>query len=260
MLKELNEDDIKFKDPDHYINLKKKWNKDLYGETWRKLFSGRPQIGACMWLCDKLKPTSFDDFYEKYIDSGKNDKFVNKIHRGRTTEELEDIAIRWRNVCNDFNTPLSEYYDAIVLHAIIETYMGRHFETKAIENLKENGYDVEHGDEYEDEYMNIDLKIYKDNKLLAFLQVKPLSFITSNKGHTKKDRIEVFKKHKFGHEKYPNIPYKYLLYDSKTQKWVYNAKEGRNLFNYEDLVDINGNSKTTEHMLRKNETDKLLKK
>ena len=259
MLSELNEEDVKFKDLSHYINLKGKWNKNLYGDTWRKFFSGRTHVGACMWLCEKLNPTSFEDFYLKYINSGTNDRNLGRIYRGRTVEELESIAIRWRDVCNDYETPLSEYYDAIVLHTIVETYVGKHYESKAISHLTEKGYDVMHGDDYEDEYMNIDLKVYKDGKLLTFLQVKPVSFIVSKRWHTKDDRKEVFEKHRCGKEKYPGIPYKYLLYDVKTDKWIYNKKEERNLFNYEDLVDVNGNSKISGYMLRKHETDGLSK-
>lgn len=260
MLKFLNEDDVKFKGVKHYVSLKKKWNKDdPYGLTWRNKFSSKPSVGAMVWLCEQMNPTSYEDFYEKYIESGNDTTVKNKKYRGRTYDEIEDVAIRWRDECKDYETPLSEYYDAIILHTVIETYMGKYFEDKAIKCLEENGFTVEHGTDEEDSLMNIDLKVYKEGKLLYLLQVKPISFIIGPKLHTKLDRLNVFEKHEVGHSKYPGIPYVYLIYDGDTNMWLYNREKERCIFSYDELVKRNGWSVRSAKAMKEDETDELFK-
>ena len=260
MLKILKEDDVKFKGVEYYVSLKTKWNKDFYGLLWRDRYSSKLSVGACVWLCENMNPSSYEDFYRKYIESGDIDKDRGPKYRGRTCEEIEEIAIRWRTECGDYETPLSEYYDAIVLHTVVETYMGKDFEDKAISCLEENGYAVEHGDDTEDSLMNIDMKVYKDGKLVFLMQVKPISFIVSDKLHTKRDRINAFEKHEAGHEKYPGIPYKYLIYDPSTNKWIYNKEKERCLFSYDELVHRNGKSVRSAYAMKKYETDTLFRK
>ena len=255
----LTEDDIKWKGVDYYISLKKKWNDDKYGIPWKK-YASKPSVGSMVSLCDKWNPSSYEDFYYIYTGWGAKLNVYNKIDRGRTVDELEEIAIRWRNDANDFETPLSEYFDAIILHTVVETYVGKDFENKAIDMLNDNGFTTKHGTQDEDSDMNIDFKIYKDGELKSLVQVKPISFIISNRKHTREDRINVFEKHKKGWKKYPGIPYIYLIYDASTLKWVYNEKENRCAFAYEDLVNLDGSPIISAYQLRKCETDNLFNK
>lgn len=257
-MKFLTAEDVKWKGEKYYSSLKSKWNKDQYGIPWQIHYAGKPSVGAMVHLCNEWKPESYEHFFNLYI----NDKTqtTDPTLRGRSLDELEDIAIRWQKDSGDYETPLSEYFDAIILHTIIETYVGVDFEKKAISCLEENGYRVEHGDNNEDSEMNIDFKVFKDGKLKALIQVKPLSFIMSNRGHTKSDRLNVFEKHKKGHKKYPGVPYCYLIYDASTIQWLYNNDKGRCIFDYEELVDRFGNPKKSIRELKKYETDELFKK
>lgn len=255
-MKILTENDVKWKGPEHYNSLKGKWNDDKYGKPWKR-YAGKPSVGAMVDLCETWKPSSYEDFYNMYISRYEGN---DRLHRGRSLDELENIAINWQKDCGDFETPLSEYFDAIILHTVVETYAGTEFEKKAVRCLEEHGFEAVHGTDEEDSSMNIDYKIYKDGKLKYFLQVKPISFIVSPRSHTFEDRVNAFEKHEIGNEKYPGVPYYYLIYDASKDKWIYNPNENRCLFKYEELVRKNGLPLRSAHIMKKYETDSLFKK
>lgn len=255
----LNREDIRWKGLDYYVSLKKKWNKDLYGIHWQRKYQHKPSIGAMVHLCNEWEPESYEHFYELYLRDGIKTfgEDIDPKYRGRTPNEIEDIAIRWRDDTGDFDTPLSEYFDAIILHTIVETYVGIDFEKRAIECLENNGYQIVHGTDEEDSAMNIDFKVYKDGKLMFFIQVKPISFIVSDRIHTFKDRMNVFEKHVKGNERYPGVPYFYLIYDPYTNMWVYNEQQQRSLFRYDELVKRDGSPVRSKYMMKKYETEHL---
>ena len=256
-MKFLTEEDVKWKGIGHYISLKKKWNKDEpYGKHWQGKYSGKPSVGAMVWLCEEWKPNSYEEFFNMYITRHEGD---DKIHRGRSLEELEQIAINWQKDSEDFNTPLSEYFDAIILHTIVETYIGVDFENKAMKAMNDTKkYILERGTDEEDSAMNIDWKVFNlEHKLQCFIQVKPISFIISDRIHTFKDRVNAFEKHDKGNEKYPGVPYYYLIYDGYSNKWIYNPNSNRCIFKYEELVRKNGNPVRSAYEMKKYETDEL---
>ena len=123
-MKILTEEDVKWKGTEYYNSLKSKWNDDKYGLYWQKKYQCRPSVGAMVYLCETWKPESYEDFFNMYISRYEGS---DKIHRGRSLEELEEIAINWQNDVGDFETPLSEYFDAIILHTVVETYVGTDF-------------------------------------------------------------------------------------------------------------------------------------
>lgn len=255
-MKFLTEEEIKWKGVDYYVSLKKKWNKDEYGKYWQRIYSGKPSVGAMVYLCDKWKPESYEDFFNMYITNYSGN---DKIHRGRSLEELENIAVNWQKDTGDYNTPLSEYFDAIILHTIVETYVGNDFEKKAIQAMLDTKkFIIEKSSDEEDSAMSIDFKVFNlKHKLLYFIQVKPISFITSDNLHTFKDRVNAFEKHKKGNEIYPGIPYYYLVYDAKTNKWVVNPNKNRCLFEYDELVKSNGEPQRSKYIMRKYESETL---
>lgn len=265
-MKFLNEEETKFKEISAYLSLKGPINREPYSILWRNKYSGRPSVGSCMWLCKELRPTSYQDFFNKYVESGNKDAWKDErgkksYKRGRTLEELEEIAINWRNDCgNPPEMGLNTFFDAVVLHVIIETFMGKEKEFEARRMLEECGFVTEDATDNEDTEMNIDFKVYKDGELKYLMQVKPVSFITSNNNDTRDDRMEAFRKHECGHKKYPNIPYYYLVYDASNGLWIINKEKGRCLFEYGELVNPFGRPVKTKNELIKNETDKLFKK
>ena len=255
-MKFLTEEETKWKGIEYYNSLKKDWNDDKYGKYWQRKYSGKPSVGAMVWLCDKWKPNSYEDFFNMYITKYNGN---DRIYRGRSLEELEEIAINWQKDCVDYGKPLSEYFDAIILHTVVETFVGVDFEKKAVQALEStNRYIAERGTDEEDSAMNIDYKVFNlDHKLLYFIQVKPISFIVSDKSHTFKDRVNAFEKHKKGNEMYPGVPYYYLIYDAYTNKWVVNPNKNRCLFEYHELVKSNGEPLRSAYVMRKYETDEL---
>jgi hypothetical protein len=253
-VKFLTEDDVKWKGLQYYNSLKSKWNNDKYGESWQKKYAGKPSVGAMVYLCETWKPESYEDFFNMYISRHEGN---DRVHRGRSLEELEEIAINWQNDSKDFETPLSEYFDAIILHTVVETYVGSDFEKRAVKCLEENGFKAIHGTDEEDSSMNIDYKIYKDNVLKFFLQVKPISFVVSDRIHTFRDRVNAFEKHDVGNKKYPGVPYYYLIYDGYKCKWIYNPDKKRCLFKYEELVRKNGLPLRSAYIMKKYEVDDL---
>ena len=265
-MKILNENDVKFKDLSTYLDLKGPMNREPYSIIWRNKYSGRPSVGSCMWLCKHLNPSTYEDFFNKYVESGIKDVWKDRYGkkssgRGRTLDELEEIAINWRADCgNPPDLDLCTFFDAVVLHVIIETFMGKDKELEARDILEGNGFITEDGTDEEDTEMNIDFKVYKDGELKYLMQVKPVSFITSSNRDTKNDRIEAFKKHENGHKKYPGIPYYYLVYDASNGLWIVNEDKGRCLFEYEELVDNFGNPIQSRYKLTKNESKDLFKK
>lgn len=256
-MKFLTNEETKWKGLEHYNSLKSKWNNDLYGKPWQRKYAGKPSVGAMVYLCDTWKPNSYEEFFEQYTTRfGDSDR----LHCGRSPEEIEEIAIKWRDAVKDYDTPLSEYFDAIILHTVVETYVGADFEKKAVKCLEEHGFDAVHGTDDEDSAMNIDYKIYKDGELKYFLQVKPISFIVSDRQHTFNDRLNAFEKHDMGNKKYPGIQYYYLIYDGYRNKWIYNPEKKRCLFKYEELVRKNGLPLRSKYIMQKYETDDLFNK
>lgn len=263
-LKILTEEDVKFKGLSHYLKLKRTMNREPYSKPWATKYQARPSIGSCMYLCKELKPTSYEDFYNKYVASGREWSYKDTAGRkstlrGRTYDELEEIAIRWKEDCPGSKYPLSTFYDAIILHAIIETFMGNKMEMDARDKLHENGFVTEDVTDDEDAKMGIDFKVYKGNELKFLMQVKPLRFFISTNRDTHNDRRNVYNKQADGNRLYPNVPYKYLIYDTLDAQWIYNPVTNRCLFDYDELVSRTGSPMYGPHFFQEHKTDKLFR-
>lgn len=256
-MKYLTENDVKWKTLDDYLYAKNKLKGKIPSQVWRDKYSCRKSIGSCVHLCNKFKPKTYEEFYEKYLKSGAEDIMLDKKFRGRTVDELEQIAYNWKTDVGDNNTPLSVYYDGVIVHAIVETLQGVKYENELINQLVSSGYTVEHGSDAEDSEMGIDIKVYKEGGLKYLLQLKPISFIVSKRPDTKRDRVEAFRKHKKAHDKYPNVSLYYLIYNKWTDNWIVNASNNSCFFKYEELVDADGKPLKSEKELNLNERPTL---
>ena len=58
---------IFIKPKEHYVALKRKTHYYL-DNIYKKNYAPRHKIGSCSFLYKTLKPASYQDFYEKYID------------------------------------------------------------------------------------------------------------------------------------------------------------------------------------------------
>ena len=255
----LTENDVKFKGEEHYNKLKSVFNRDDVSVLYEKELKWGNSIGYVCNLMKRLNPSSVEEAYSMYLESGRNEKNISQTLRGRDENELEQLAIRWMNYYGKGDIPLVDFYDALVLHAVVETYVGFKFEKEAKDKLTDAGYDTAWANADEDGKYCVDI-VAKNELSTIFIQIKPVSFFTALRQHTKNDRVKMWRamdaaKRDFGE----SLIYKFLIYDKKTGKWVFNEKSGRCAFDYGELVDRDGNY-IGPASITSNETEKLFKK
>lgn len=239
-MKYLSEEDTGFKGLERYDTIKKRFNKPDINDWYEKIYRHPQAIGYVSAFFKKYKPASFENALDLYYLSGIRDKDLPITQRGRTKEEIEDLAIDWKEKCG-VDLPLVDFYDAIILHAVIETVFGNIMESTAATAYRNRGFDVEETDGRDDRSLGIDfIATMDESKLLV--QVKPISFFRGEKADLVKDRVTTWKKHKMGLEKYPEASYAYMIYDPQG-KWL--KSKGKFNFKYEDLITEDGKAKTS---------------
>jgi len=239
-MKYLSEEDTGFKGLEHYESLKKRFNKPDINDWYEKIYRHPQAIGYVSAFFKKNKPSSFENAIGLYHLSGILDRNLPITDRGRTKEEIEDLAIDWKAKCG-VDLPLVDFYDTLILHAVIETVFGYLMEGTAAAAYRERGFDVKETDGYDDRSLGIDFIATKDDTELL-VQVKPISFFRGEKPDLVKDRVTTWSKHKAGLEKYPKASYVYMIYDPLT-KWL--KHNGKFNFRYEDLITEDGKAKTS---------------
>ena len=236
----LTEEDIKFKGVEYYYKLKPKFNRDGISHLYETKLKFGSSIGYVAALMKRLDPSSAEDAYNLYFASGRGDKHLGPYNRGRDENEFEDLALEWQAASGRDDIPLVEFFDALALHAIIETYDGFKYEKQAKDLLDASGFKTRWPEKDEDGKYFVDIIAEKDG-VLYFIQIKPKSFFSSTLGHTTSDRISAFGKMKAAKKDFGNnIIYKYLIYDKDTGMWIVNEKNGRCAFDYEELVADDG--------------------
>ena len=252
----LTEEDVKFKGKEHYYSLKYDFNRPYINDWYEKIYRSSKCIGYVSSLLKKFAPSSVEEAYEKYISSGINEKDRPLTERGRDYDELEQLAIQWKNLSGS-ERPVVDFYDALILHAVVETYFGNNKEGAVASAFNHFGYDTTNTKGEEDSQFGIDLVAKKGDDILL-IQVKPKSFFyPTKKKDLLDDRAKVWDMQKKGKAKYgSHARYIYIIYDSDTGKWVCNGG-GKCTFRYEDLVDKYGNAIVDMKELSKRETDNL---
>lgn len=248
------------KDKKYYEILKSKIN-EKHGRIWKKI-AGRPYIGNCSYLYKQLKPIDYQDFFTKYINyisPHKIDSLKKSEFYGRTINDLLILAEEYRKLTNDYSFTLEEYFDDIVNHTIIETFDGHKVETYIANILIEKGFSVNEENGEMDAVLGVDLTVRWKNKLMSYLQIKPIStFIGNNNPSLIDDRVNFYKKQKKldeyvldkikkGDMTVIQKPIEYMLYDKNTFnkngdiKWYYKNNTPR--YKIEELCDDKGISK-----------------
>lgn len=236
-MKILTEEDVKWKGKEYYHGLKERFNKPEINDWYEKIYRHPQSIGYVSNFFKKHRPTSYENAYDLYTLSGILDKDEPKIYRGRTKEEIEELAIEWKEKSGS-SYPLSEFYDAIVLHAVVETVYGNEMEGVAKDKYRKLGYQVEEPICEDDRKMGVDFIAKKDGKTVT-VQIKPSSFFMGRKADLVKDRVEFFDKIKRAVKKYHPDIFSVMIYDKeRNKKWLTDG--GRFNFRYEDLVTIDG--------------------
>lgn len=236
-MKILTDEDTKFKGLERYLSLKNRFNKPDINQRYEDIYRQPYSIGFVSKFFKKHKPTSLENAYDLYTISGILDSDMPKTDRGRTKEEIEEMAIEWQK-CTVPEIPLVDYYDAIVLHAVIETCFGNIMEREARGIYEEHGYRTMETSGDDDRRLGIDFIAYNEKKRFL-VQVKPDSFFRGEKSDLVSDRYWAWKKHDDGIAVYGGS-YAYMIY-TKDGKWI--SKDGRMNFRYSELVDKNGHMK-----------------
>lgn len=237
-MKILTEEDIRWKGVDHYLKLKDYFNKGVVSDLYQKIYRHPNSIGYVSELIKNINPKDYEEAYEKYLLSGVNDcAFKPKINRGRSAGELEDLAIEWKEKSGS-KRPLQDFYDALVLHAVVETFDGNKTELSAANAYRKRGYTVTIPSGQDDRTCGIDFIAEKDGKKVV-VQVKPVSFFRGgerNKGLVH-DRVVFFAKKLLAAKRYEGATFAVMIH-TDDNRWL--NVDGRLNFLYEELVSEDG--------------------
>src|SRR5574344_1140118 len=143
-----------------------------------------------------------------------------------------------------------DFFYKYIKHVIIETFDGHMRELIIQKSLEEKGFKLVHGDKDEDSKLNIDFKVYKNNVLKYFIQVKPHTCFYSNKNESLIcDRKRFFLKQREGNVIFPNVPYYYMIYDTNDGKWYKNKNNGRFVYLLDEICNKDGTMKCSGNKL-----------
>ena len=227
---------------EEYVEAKRLLNQKVYTVPWRDKYSRRNSVGPCQDIARKTTAKSCEEFFNFYLNNANEqlDKPINV--RGCTLDELEMVAYNWMMESGDpCNLGIKTFFYGVIMHVIIETFLGKAKEYEAMEAFSKFGYTIEESTSDEDADMGIDFKVCDDKGVKWLVQIKPVSFILGFQPDLIKDRKFVFAKHELGNTRYPNVPYIYMFYNSKEGgKWIYNTAKNSYFFKYTDLIAENG--------------------
>jgi len=231
------------------VLAKRKFNLNNDVATiYKDHFSPAKVIGECNRLCRQLKPTSDEDFLNKYLKFAEEHSNMEISQRGLTKQELLETALDFFLIIVQevptFPTTFDECLDCLVCHIITETYTGYLAEEKIFNELINNGFTCENTTEYrQDSYYGIDFFTYVKGEKFA-VQVKPATFFYAKKGHVKKDRLSMIFKYERASEKY-KVKTLYAIYDSTDTKGerqirflIKDKNPKKMLFELEELINV----------------------
>lgn len=252
------------KDKNYYETLKNKIGSK-YGIIWKEI-AGRYFVGNCSFLYKKLKPIDYQDFFTKYINyvqPNETKSLKKSQYYGRSINDLLKLSIEYKKRANDYEFTVEDFFDDIVNHVIIETFDGHAIEDYILRILEGKGYTVNNEDGNMDARLGVDLTVRWKNKLLSYLQIKPITtFIGNNNLSLKRDRANFFEKQKEldafvieqqnkGNTLYCIKPIEYMLYDKslydKESKILFYYKNDKVRFILDELCDKDGNSLINLH-------------
>ena len=158
-------------------------------------------VGHCMKIIKDAQPKTFDDWISYYVGHDAY-KFTNGMVEasGRLQDYIREKEKKKVNIKLCWN--------AIAVIVLYHTWNGYEMELKAIEELKEDDYEILQTNSNQDEKYAIDLIIHKNNKVLLGVQVKPSKYAFLS---DEKKQINKNKNYKFI-EKY-NVGVKYFYYN-----------------------------------------------
>lgn len=226
-------------------------NLNKYDTIWKENFAARRVRGDCSYLYEKFKPTSYEDFYDKYVQDGEttyeNRKSLNSYHRGRSEEEILQESFRYytiikENYPND-NVRIKDCINNFIGKTIHDTFDGHYAENMSDKLLASYGFVTAKPQGDSDSLYGIDRYCYKDNELKFLVQVKPKSFFEGNNYPSKiKERQYAFSKESKAEEVF-KVPVYYLVYkrDKVDKSYIaFLTRDNKSAFKLNELCMPNG--------------------
>lgn len=217
---------------DRLSDLKEKW----YG------LNGTDNVGCCTYLYKKYGyPDTYEDFYNSYV----NDTLSSGKENGRNEHYLYKIAKVLAKKDN-YRFTMEEYFSYIIKKLIADTLDGAQMESKVNEMLLSKGLITEAPTLVEDTKYGIDLKVYKENKLVCMIQVKPHTFFIGNNNQSLiKDRVKALVKEQNVKNLY-HVPTAYIIYNKNTKEFI--RTNGKLTHRLSQLINEDG---TTKNIINK---------
>lgn len=199
-------------------------------KVWMTQFSPKNKIGNCTNLFRKLKPTSPEDFYEKYIKYAEEHHTLPVKERGLTYEELLLLAGQYCNAGNahsKVNYEADMYFYDMLCHIILETWEGQRTEREFSRFLEKLDYKCDHFDGEVDATYGLDIRVRRKDGKVSAIQIKPMTFFLSNRPDVVEHRRLLCKKYERTYEDMNGLKTYYAVYckDKQTGEitWVKNG-------------------------------------
>ena len=204
-------------------------------DLWKQKYCHKHVSGSGNYLFSMLKPTSEEDFYNKFVTYASMNKQKQIAWRGLDEGELMTLAESFKR---DFeaNAPcdnnVETYYNYLLLHLIQEPFNGHKKEFEFLDYLKRKGKDAVLADGELDLRYKVDIVVRPN----IGIQVKRESILYSHSENVMKamDDIKVCKdevKNRYGLDMY------YAIY-TKDGTWLKNQNNGTVLFTYDEFIQL----------------------
>ncbi len=216
-----------------------------------KSISGPSKIGPMVETLNKniKRIKNPEDFYNIWINEILPEIIKGDPRYKDVFDYILDLIEKFKNICDNKISDI-ELYKYFLFLSIYATLMGVEVENVLANKINKSGkYIVKHSNSYEDSNLGIDLLFFDVNALkpIFLLQVKPISFISSNKNtgvlSTRRDYFYEIERA----EKEYGIPVYFAFYkdvdrtyNPNNVEWVINTKTGKgrpseNFFKLEEL-------------------------
>ena len=201
-------------------------------DLWKHKYCQKDVSGSGNYLWSILKPTSEDDFYNKFVSYASTHKSKPIAWRGLDEGELTNLAESFKT---DFEAnaactyPVDVYYDYMLLHLIQEPFNGHRKELEMLEYLRSRGKDARLADG------DLDLK-YKVDILVADnigIQIKRETILYSRKENVIKAIEDLTRSKDIVKEKFGITMY-YGIYKADGT-WM-RSDEGKILLTYDEFI------------------------
>lgn len=212
---------------------------------YKNFFSSGKFIGNCTNLYRLHKPTSYEDFFNKYIEYAEQNQNLPIYDRGLSYDELRMTA-EFYKIRAEYNgtpvKPVENYFYDLLCHIIVETFDGQEQERQMKTYLESIGIKCSSFKGNIDAKYGVDIKMEDNNGNISALQIKPVSFFYSNRKDVIEDRMKLCKEYEMTREDYQIKTFYSVYKRNETDNSIQWYKNGDSFcFKIKDLFDYDKN-------------------